>query len=147
MLCCVAMSYWPGSSVVRAASLHELGHADLLSKSRATTGRPQDVHSVERTTTFQTRPPVHRLQESGSPFEHCRDLGMSASAQCLLRSAQPGDCQHYLRLIAPILFDSSLTVLTATRRQLTRVRDDVTAIGFEAGCVGDKIRFIIYNKL
>ena len=24
----------------------------------------------------------------------CRDLEMSANAQCLLRSAQPGDCQY-----------------------------------------------------
>ena len=43
-----------------------------------------------------------------------------------------------------------LTVLTAARRQLTQVHDDMMAVGFEAGCVmnvGDKIRFIIYNKL
>ena len=40
----------------------------------------------------------------------------------------------------------------APEGQLTRVRDDVTAGGFEAGVsraanFGDKIRLIIYNKL
>ena len=43
-----------------------------------------------------------------------------------------------------------LTVLTAAQRQLTQVHDDMMAVGFEAGWVmniGDKIRFIIYNKL
>ena len=67
-----------------------------------------------------------------------------------------GELLSYLSLMAPIsggsgsFLTAPLTVLTAARRQLARVRDDVTAVGFEAGCVanvGDKIRFIIYNKL